>query len=552
MLVEVSCDAFKSHGKTREKIKFHKGLNTIVGGRRGTNSIGKSTFLMILDFAFGGENYTVENINDIKEVGPHLIKFAFQDHQGKYCYYSRSTETSRDVNVCDEKYEIDHVIPLKQFRKDLLRIYGITIPDVTFRGMVTNFIRVHPLAPSKLIELPLQAASGQPQSQQIDNFEKLFDSYREINNLKIVYDELKNRSKALLSASKYDYVRPAKNKTTYNHNDERIKQLKDQIETLKEENAKGLLDSKVEQNNLTRELIQEINRQRDRKSHILSQIAAVKRNQGIKTKVKKQYYEPLQVFFPDLNTKYLDQVENFHLKLSKILDNEIKEALKELQDQLDIVDQTIRAIESKVKKVNSTPSVNMLLVEKISRYNLEIQNLQNANSLYDRKNKMNQDKKESKQRWDQAVEKELNTTQQDINNEMRELNTEVCGSDKVYSPVLNIKDGNHYSFTTSADTGTGSEYKGLILFDIACLKLSELPFIIHDSLLFTNIEMDRVENIIKLYSRLQKQVFISIDRTEELDPEVQEIIKQHQVLKLDRGENELFGRTWSLEEKKED
>lgn len=132
------------------------------------------------------------------------------------------------------------------------------------------------------------------------------------------------------------------------------------------------------------------------------------------------------------------------------------------------------------------------------------------------------------------------------------MNAEVCGSDSVYAPILNIKDGSHYTFNTSADTGTGSEYKGLILFDITCLQISELPLLIHDSLLFTNIEMDRVENIIRLYSRQTKQVFISIDRTEELENEVQNIIKQHQVLKLDRGSNELFGRTWSLKDKKED
>lgn len=282
------------------------------------------------------------------------------------------------------------------------------------------------------------------------------------------------------------------------------------------------------------------------------QIAAVKRNQGIKTKVKKQDYEALQKFFPDLNTSYLDEVENFHSKLSKILKREIKDALNELQDQLGLVDQTIQALESQVKEVNDTPSVNMLLIEKISRYGSEIQKLQKANELFDEKKKIQDEKKQSKQRWDKAVEKELNATQQDINNEMKKLNAEVCGSDSVYAPILNIKDGSHYTFNTSADTGTGSEYKGLILFDIACLQISELPLLIHDSLLFTNIEMDRVENIIRLYSRQTKQVFISIDRTEELENEVQNIIKQHQVLKLDRGSNELFGRTWSLKDKKED
>ncbi len=552
MLVEVSSDAFKSYGKTREKIKFHSGLNVVVGGRRGANSIGKSTFLMILDFVFGGENYTTESINDIKEVGPHLIKFAFKNQQGEYFYYSRSTEVPKKVNVCDDKYEVVHTIKLTQFQNELLKIYGITIPDVTFRGMIGNFIRVHPLAPSRLIEYPLQAADGQKQSQQIVNFEKLFDSYREINILKKVYEDLKNRSSVLQSASKYDYVRPAQNKTIYNRNKDRIDYLQKQIETLKIESEKGLLNLKVEQDDSTRELIQDINRQRDIKSDILMQIAAVKRNQGIKTKVKKQDYESLKLFFPDLNTEYLDEVENFHIKLTKILDREIKEALNKLQDQLGLINQTIQNLESKVKKISSTPSVDMVLVEKLSRYDSEIQNLQKANDLYDEKKQINSEKRESKQRWDDAVEKELDSTQQDINNKMRKLNAEVCGSDKAYAPILSIKDGSHYTFNTSADTGTGSEYKGLILFDIACLKLSELPLFIHDSLLFTNIEMDRVENIIKLYSKLKKQVFISIDRTEELNEEIQNIIQQHQVLKLDRGSNELFGRTWSLKEEKED
>ncbi|WP_294920009.1 hypothetical protein [uncultured Lactobacillus sp.] len=61
----------------------------------------------------------------------------------------------------------------------------------------------------------------------------------------------------------------------------------------------------------------------------------------------------------------------------------IKGALKELQDQLDINDQKIPSLESNVKKINSTPSVDMLVLEKISKYNLENKNLMNANKLYD-------------------------------------------------------------------------------------------------------------------------------------------------------------------------
>lgn len=41
----------------------------------------------------------------------------------------------------------------------------------------------------------------------------------------------------------------------------------------------------------------------------------------------------------------------------------IKGALKELQDQLDINDQKIPSLESNVKKINSTPSVDMLVLK---------------------------------------------------------------------------------------------------------------------------------------------------------------------------------------------
>ena len=54
MLVEVRCDKFISNGKTREPIRFHAGLNAVLGDDNGSNSIGKATLLMILDCVFGG------------------------------------------------------------------------------------------------------------------------------------------------------------------------------------------------------------------------------------------------------------------------------------------------------------------------------------------------------------------------------------------------------------------------------------------------------------------------------------------------------------------
>lgn len=57
MLYEIFCSEFTSYGKPRPAIHFHNGLNTVLGGKSADNSVGKSTFLLIIDYAFGGNAY---------------------------------------------------------------------------------------------------------------------------------------------------------------------------------------------------------------------------------------------------------------------------------------------------------------------------------------------------------------------------------------------------------------------------------------------------------------------------------------------------------------
>ena len=76
MLIEISCEKFKCKGKVREPIKFHSGLNIIQGQDSGENSIGKSTFLLAVDFAFGGDTYA-EKSTITNKIGHHFINFCF-------------------------------------------------------------------------------------------------------------------------------------------------------------------------------------------------------------------------------------------------------------------------------------------------------------------------------------------------------------------------------------------------------------------------------------------------------------------------------------------
>ena len=102
-----------------------------------------------------------------------------------------------------------------------------------------------------------------------------------------------------------------------------------------------------------------------------------------------------------------------------------------------------------------------------------------------------------------------------------------------------------YDFSTQADGGTGTNYKGLILFDLSVFKHTELPILIHDSLLFKNIADLPVARIMSLYSQSEKQIFIAFDKTEAFSDETRHILDSTKVLELYEDGGELFGWMWA-------
>lgn len=91
MLIEVQCDKFIKNGGIREPIRFHADLNAVLGDDDGSNSIGKSTFLMILDFVFGGSDY-IKRCTDVQEnVKDHTINFTFEFDEQKKIWRQHST-----------------------------------------------------------------------------------------------------------------------------------------------------------------------------------------------------------------------------------------------------------------------------------------------------------------------------------------------------------------------------------------------------------------------------------------------------------------------------
>jgi len=144
MLVEIRCDKFISNGEQRPPIRFHSGLNTVLGSESGSNSIGKSTFLMIVDFAFGGDDYVLKSTDVQNNVGPHIIQFAFRFGNQTF-FFSRDTIDHTHVSPCDESYTPipDKAMTREDFRAFLFEKYAINLPHISFRDVVGRYFRIY-------------------------------------------------------------------------------------------------------------------------------------------------------------------------------------------------------------------------------------------------------------------------------------------------------------------------------------------------------------------------------------------------------------------------
>lgn len=147
MLVEIYCDKFKTGGKdgeVRAPITFHEGLNAIVGDEDRSNSIGKSTLLMIIDFVFGGKDYINKCLAVHENVKEHNICFTLEFEGIEYSFM-RNTVKYNEVIRCDRQYvpcEDKKSMTIEEYTAFLGEMYGLKFEGLSWRGLMSKYIRV--------------------------------------------------------------------------------------------------------------------------------------------------------------------------------------------------------------------------------------------------------------------------------------------------------------------------------------------------------------------------------------------------------------------------
>ena len=543
MLIEVLCDQFISNGKQRGKIEFHPGLNTVLGDDPGSNSIGKTSFLMVLDFVFGGDDYVVKSADLQKEIGTHTVKFGFMFGNEKF-FFSRSTDNFKVVTPCDENYSpIGDPISDKDYCSFLHEKYGLSLEGLSFRNAVSRFIRVY--GRETLNEKkPLRTAEKETESDSISGLLRLCDLYSTIRAQQDMADEAKDKRETFSKAKKYSFIKISNEKELMDNAHE-IEALQASINKLISETSSGFKDLDSEKKKAMNELQERLAKCNEQEAALQSQLTYISsgKKYGGKARIQKSVRN-LQSFFPDININKIELIEEFHTQLSGILKQEFLDAEKKVQTALEYVRTEKKQIEEAMSEIAKETDLTKNVFTQYATLDKKIHDLSLANDNYKKLKELKEIEASYKSALSELFLHNISDMEISINNKMKSINDSIYNGEKT-SPVLHFIDPKTYSFFTPHDSGTGSQYKGLIVFDLAMLDLTRLPFIIHDSILLKQIADKPIEKILEQYESSAKQVFIAFDKLSSYSSRTQELLNKTCILRLSPEGNELYGRPWN-------
>lgn len=535
MLKEIRCTFF-SH----EKIVFHKGLNIILGDDDAKNSIGKSTALMVIDFAFGGDRFLQDDAGAIKALGHHIYNFSFEFEKTLF-FFSRSTDTPELVYVCDQQYIRQEELDLDSYRKKLKELYKLNNIVSSFRSIVSPFSRIWKkggLEPDQ----PFISFAKEPAGTAINRLIDLFGHITEIASEKKTLDDQRKRKK-LINDSMNEKIIPNINKTKYKENARIINESNVQINQLKQgfsgaiSTYEGLFDEDL------RILQQRKNELRSTKTELQSKLVRLSREISGITPRLSENIALVSEFFPTVNVERLEKVEIFHHKIGNIVKKELKNELAEAEKDEKAISDEIAALDTQIQNALSDKGMPDDLFNKVFSLKEETDRATEENKYFDQKENLGEAIKSSNKRMEDIYSSILTSIQMKTNLKLKRFNKVVYGPTRNSSELI-IKNANSYSFTSPDDSGTGKSYAGLVGFDLAMIALTPLPFFIHDSIVYKNIEIPAVKKILRILSFIKpKQTFLSFDEAKKYGSQAEKIIEKSSVLKLSHNDL-LYNMDW--------
>ena len=538
MLVEISCDKFIDDGHVRPTIKLNPGFNVVLGDESATNSIGKSTFLLIIDFVFGGDDY-LDKARDVHDnVGRHDIKFSLMFNNEQF-YFIRDTVYNRSVSVCDAEYKVIGEMTISKYREFLRDKYQITQQGLSFRDLVSRYSRIYQR--DNLDEKsPLSVYKGEPKKDCVQILLKLFDCYSGLEELEEALQDAEDKYATFHDAISYNYIPAISTKRELKRKQQEMDELKAKQEDLA--NPEVIKQRSVEELTRISELKKRVQLLRAKKSRLESRLNRLELNLNVESVPFQTDFQELGRFFPEVDLKKLSEIETFHSRLTEILKAEILHEQQELQGQFAETRSELETCETEIKSFDIPLGISRKVLDEYTEIAKEVEKIKTQTSNYDQEKELKENRTSLRNQLTERKALRVQQLQGNIDDAMRRINDSIYDGRKK-APILTLAH-NNYNFSTPDDTGTGIAYKGLVVFDLAILQLTNLPFLIHDSLIFKNIADTPLEKILGLYQNVGKQIFIALDKSSSYTERTQGLLEDSAVLRLSNNGHELFGWSW--------
>lgn len=538
MLQEIRCDMF--HQKV---IRFHNGLNVVLGDEHASNSIGKSTALMAIDFAYGGNDY-VELEDVIANVGNHEVQFCFLFADGNH-YFSRNTATPDMIDVCDAEYKRKETWRKEQYTAWLKEKYGCAVLNMTFRDIVGLYVRVY--GKENLSEKwPLNIVPKEKSGTPIIRLLKIFGVYDTITELLHAFEAANENLKAIQSASKTNLITVKHCVREKRNRAKELETLEQEILSIKNMLSTGKVSLSQEQLSAVSGMNEELEQLNGHLLRRQGQLRRLKRSAADMQDGSVVDVEELRIYFPNVDMRKIEEVNQFHQQLSGILSTEINEQIRTTENQIKELQESISDLNKKVFEVLETQesSATMLAVNRLTDVLKEYGKLQMECVYSDEYEIREENKKQAEAEYEEALSQTLKSIEYKINQAMSALNKQIH-KNPTNPPQLKLAPKT-YEFKTLNDSGTGTRYKGLLLYDLSMLELTLLPILIHDTVLFKNVEDETIRKLVSFYQMFfDKQVFICLDKVSQYSEETENTLRSKTVLQLGTDGEELFGWSWS-------
>ncbi len=538
MLVELRCDKF---AEAHQTIRFQPGLNTVLGSSGGSNAIGKSTFLWIIDYAFGGENYYAISDDIKKNVGTHTIYFTFQFGEQPHYFY-RSTDDPRHVCRCDRDHHLIEKLTLEEYRKFLFEEYEIDLQFLTFSELTERFFRIYGRE-NTLEKYPLHIRPRESDEKAVDFLLKLFGHYKVTADIKNIEEELgikdsfKARQRVFVDTEKIE------------ENQRTIATLQERLQKLMKDNEAAQLtafgfDTQTFERATT--LQKELGSSTRKRNRLLSQLHAIEDNiNGGLTEAASEFASLVR-FFPNADIKAFTDIEHFHKRIREILGEEMTQEIERLRPLIAHYDNEIKRLQRKIEESGLAKEMSERTLSQCISVSKRIDELEEETKDLLHQKELQEARAVAERKLENLLRQQaerLEEIQDDIMLRMDKINGIVTDNEET-APQLHIGSHKEITFQTPGNTSEGTAYKSLVIYDLSILELRPIPALIHDSNILKRIEDAHLEHILDRYQGSGRQIFIAFDKADSTTEKAHGILESTAILRLS-DENVLFGRSWS-------